>query len=108
MSVTVKGREAAVAARGEGSPEAVGYNSESVRVSHIVISARPAPSKANFRGSCESPVTSEYLKTLLGPEMSEVDRVLRTSLDSDVALIRQVAEYIVGGGGKRLPPALRP
>ena len=38
--------------------------------------------------------------------MSEVDRVLRASLDSDVALIRQVAEYIVGGGGKRLRPAL--
>ena len=51
-------------------------------------------------------MTSELLKTLLGPEMSEVDRVLRASLDSDVALIRQVAEYIVGGGGKRLRPAL--
>ena len=38
--------------------------------------------------------------------MSEVDRVLRASLDSDVALIRQVADYIVGGGGKRLRPAL--
>ena len=38
--------------------------------------------------------------------MAEVDRVLRASLDSDVALIRQVAEYIIGGGGKRLRPAL--
>ena len=35
-----------------------------------------------------------------------VDRVLRDSLDSDVVLIRQVAEYIIGGGGKRLRPAL--
>ena len=51
-------------------------------------------------------MTSEYLKSLLAPEMSEVDRVLRNSLDSDVALIRQVAEYIVGGGGKRVRPAL--
>jgi octaprenyl-diphosphate synthase len=51
-------------------------------------------------------VTSEGLKTLLAPEMAEVDRVLRTSLDSDVALIRQVAEYIIGGGGKRLRPML--
>ena len=32
--------------------------------------------------------------------------MLRESLDSDVALIRQVAEYIIGGGGKRLRPAL--
>ncbi|MCC7326080.1 MAG: polyprenyl synthetase family protein [Burkholderiales bacterium] len=38
--------------------------------------------------------------------MVAVDRVLRDSLDSDVVLIRQVAEYIVGGGGKRLRPAL--
>ncbi|HEX8011013.1 MAG TPA: polyprenyl synthetase family protein [Casimicrobiaceae bacterium] len=38
--------------------------------------------------------------------MRIVDRVLRESLSSDVALIRQVAEYIVGGGGKRLRPAL--
>ncbi len=52
-------------------------------------------------------MTSEDLKTLLAPEMAEVDRVLRTSLDSDVALIRQVAEYIVGSGGKRLRPGTR-
>ena len=51
-------------------------------------------------------MTSDFLKSLLAPEMSEVDRVLRASLDSDVALIRQVAEYIIGGGGKRLRPAL--
>jgi octaprenyl-diphosphate synthase len=51
-------------------------------------------------------VTTEYLKTLLAPDMAEVDRVLRESLSSDVALIRQIAEYIVSGGGKRLRPAL--
>ena len=38
--------------------------------------------------------------------MAKVDLVLRTSLDSDVVLIRQVADYIIGGGGKRLRPAL--
>jgi octaprenyl-diphosphate synthase len=51
-------------------------------------------------------VTFENLRKLIAPDMAEVDRVLRASLDSDVALIRQVAEYIVGGGGKRLRPAL--
>jgi octaprenyl-diphosphate synthase len=39
-------------------------------------------------------------------DMRRVDTVIRTRLDSDVALVRQVAEYIVGGGGKRLRPAL--
>ncbi len=38
--------------------------------------------------------------------MAEVDRVLRDALSSDVILIRQIAEYIIGGGGKRLRPAL--
>ena len=38
--------------------------------------------------------------------MQAVDRVIRDRLHSDVLLIRQVAEYIIGGGGKRLRPAL--
>ena len=39
-------------------------------------------------------------------DMRQVDALVRQRLDSDVALVRQVAEYIVGGGGKRLRPAL--
>ena len=46
------------------------------------------------------------LQPLLRDDMQAVDRVLREALHSDVALIRQVAEYIIGGGGKRLRPAL--
>ena len=38
--------------------------------------------------------------------MAAVDGVLRRALSSDVVLIRQVAEHIIGGGGKRLRPAL--
>ncbi|MEP7063673.1 MAG: polyprenyl synthetase family protein [Betaproteobacteria bacterium] len=38
--------------------------------------------------------------------MAEVDAVLRQSLTSSVALVREVAEYIVGAGGKRLRPAV--
>ena len=38
--------------------------------------------------------------------MRAVDDVIRARLGSDVLLIRQVAEYIVGGGGKRLRPLL--
>ncbi len=38
--------------------------------------------------------------------MAEVDRALRASLASDVALVRQVGEYIIESGGKRLRPAL--
>ena len=39
-------------------------------------------------------------------DMRRVDALIRVRLDSDVALVRQVAEYIVAGGGKRLRPAL--
>jgi octaprenyl-diphosphate synthase len=53
-----------------------------------------------------STVSTESLKSLLADDMIEVDRALRTSLDSDVALVRQVAEYIIAGGGKRLRPQL--
>ena len=38
--------------------------------------------------------------------MVEVDHALRAALASDVPLVRQVAEYIINGGGKRLRPAL--
>ncbi len=38
--------------------------------------------------------------------MAAVDRLIRDSLDSNVVLIRQIAEYIIGSGGKRLRPML--
>jgi len=39
-------------------------------------------------------------------DMRAVDAVIRARLVSDVALVRQVAEYIIGSGGKRLRPML--
>jgi len=48
----------------------------------------------------------ENLSKLLAGDMQSVDQVIRERLHSEVALIRQVAEYIIGGGGKRLRPAL--
>ena len=48
----------------------------------------------------------EQLYKLIGPDMQAVDAVIRQRLHSDVALVRQVAEYIISAGGKRLRPAL--
>lgn len=48
----------------------------------------------------------ETIRKFIAQDMQAVDEVVRRRLDSDVALIRQVAEYIVGSGGKRLRPAL--
>jgi octaprenyl-diphosphate synthase len=39
-------------------------------------------------------------------DLARVDALIRTRLDSDVALVRQVAQYLVSAGGKRLRPAL--
>ena len=43
---------------------------------------------------------------LIVADMRAVDAVIRDRLHSDVVLVRQVAEYIVSAGGKRLRPAL--
>lgn len=48
----------------------------------------------------------ESLQTFLADDMHAVDHVIRQRLYSDVALIRQVSEYIINSGGKRLRPAL--
>ncbi len=48
----------------------------------------------------------DQLYHLIGADMRAVDAVIRARLHSDVALVRQVAEYIIQGGGKRLRPAL--
>jgi len=39
-------------------------------------------------------------------DLARVDALIGARLDSDVALVREVARYIVASGGKRLRPAL--
>ena len=52
------------------------------------------------------PTTASPLLAPVADDMRQVDALIRARLGSDVALVRQVAEYIVAGGGKRLRPAL--
>lgn len=59
-----------------------------------------APNEAN-----PAPDVERVLE-LCSQDMEAVDRLIRNSLDSDVVLIRQIAEYIIGSGGKRLRPML--
>ena len=51
-------------------------------------------------------VALEKLYSLIEPDMRAVDAVIRARLHSDVVLVRQVAEYIIQSGGKRMRPAL--
>ena len=46
------------------------------------------------------------LQAPLTTDMAAVDAAIRTSLTSDVALVSQIAEYIIAAGGKRLRPVL--
>ena len=72
----------------------------------LALTAQPSPPKIP-RFKKELPiVTLEHLSALIGPDMKAVDAVIRNRLHSDVALVRQVAEYIIHSGGKRMRPAL--
>ncbi len=51
-------------------------------------------------------MATQLINNLIADEMRAVDAVIRERLQSDVILIRQVAEYIISSGGKRLRPAL--
>ncbi|HZH43299.1 MAG TPA: polyprenyl synthetase family protein [Lysobacter sp.] len=46
------------------------------------------------------------IQALAREDMAAVDALIRRRLASDVVLINQIAEYIVGAGGKRLRPML--
>jgi len=66
----------------------------------------PAPPDIVIIALFPAPVALEQLQKLLAADMQAVDQVIRDRLHSDVVLVKQVAEYIIGGGGKRLRPAL--
>ncbi len=48
----------------------------------------------------------EHIRSFIAKDMDIIDDVIREKLHSHVALIRQVSEYIINSGGKRLRPAL--
>jgi octaprenyl-diphosphate synthase len=53
-------------------------------------------------------VSNTLIKALspVAEDLARVDALIRRRLDSDVVLVRQVAEYLIASGGKRLRPAL--
>jgi octaprenyl-diphosphate synthase len=55
--------------------------------------------------SLDSPTFADVVE-LARDDMRAVDHLISTSLESDVALVSQVSQYIVTSGGKRLRPLL--
>ena len=44
------------------------------------------------------------IRATVADDLQQVDAEIRSQLESDVALVNQIGQYIVGGGGKRLRP----
>jgi len=63
--------------------------------------ARPAPRVA---GAPAMPL--EEIRALVKGDLAALDDMIRARLKSSVPLVDQVAEHIIGGGGKRLRPLL--
>lgn len=49
-------------------------------------------------------MTVEQIRELAATDMARVNTVIQTKLASDVALINQLSQYIIGAGGKRFRP----
>ena len=54
----------------------------------------------------ETPASPALPTQALDAEMQRVDQVIRERLSSQVALINQISNYIIGAGGKRIRPRL--
>jgi octaprenyl-diphosphate synthase len=63
------------------------------------VSGKPSPAKMR------APLI-QTVHDLIAPEMALLNDTLRAELRSDVELINQIADYLIGAGGKRLRPML--
>ena len=67
----------------------------------------PLPTSRAALRLTEAPGLSlEEIRALVRTDLAAVDAMIRARLKSAVPLVDQVAEHIIGGGGKRLRPAL--
>jgi octaprenyl-diphosphate synthase len=57
-----------------------------------------------FRKTLSASMDIERIRALIADDLHAVNALIRRQLHSDVALINQLAGYIIDGGGKRLRP----
>jgi octaprenyl-diphosphate synthase len=72
----------------------------------MTVSPETAPESALESVVTDNPSSLDNIVTLSAADMRQVDSCIRESLQSDVVLINQIANYIVSSGGKRLRPML--
>jgi len=56
--------------------------------------------------AAQQPTLLEGIRNTVTADLAAVDATVRRELASDVVLVNQVSEYIIGAGGKRLRPLL--
>ena len=59
-----------------------------------------------FLSVATMPPSQNSIASTIAADMQAVDTVIRHQLQSDVPLVNQIAEYIIGAGGKRIRPVL--
>jgi octaprenyl-diphosphate synthase len=71
-----------------------------------IIQPVSSESSAQTAPQSESAAPTSSVALLMAADMHEVDAVIQRRLASDVALINQIAHYIISAGGKRIRPML--
>ena len=69
------------------------------------VTSFPSP-RPSARPTDSHPLTLEDIRACVRPDLASVDTLIRARLKSAVPLVDQIAEHIIGGGGKRLRPLL--
>src|SRR3982751_4691913 len=67
----------------------------------------PLPTSRPLARNGDAPsITLDDIRAPVRPDLAGVDAMIRARLKSTVPLVDQIAEHIIGGGGKRLRPLL--
>jgi octaprenyl-diphosphate synthase len=69
------------------------------------VTSFPSP-RSPARPAGALPLTLDDIRACVRPDLGSVDALIRARLKSAVPLVDQIAEHIIGGGGKRLRPLL--
>jgi octaprenyl-diphosphate synthase len=69
------------------------------------VTSLPTP-RPPARPTGSLPLSLDEIRACVRPDLASVDMLIRARLKSAVPLVDQVAEHIIGGGGKRLRPLL--
>src|ERR1044071_504041 len=69
------------------------------------VTSFPSP-RSSAHSADSLPLTLDDIRACVRPDLASVDALIRARLKSAVPLVDQIAEHIIGGGGKRLRPLL--